>query len=201
MRSLVRCVPLCKCFVPFLVLLAVCLPGCGGRKSEQAAVDQYFKDNPTAKRSTVAKFAGTVTVDGLPPEKGGDSRLFILLNDADHLTRLPTRHAEVADDGTFSFTTYMGGDGVPVGKYIVEFVQLHLPRQRQRQGQGVSRTYVGPDRLKNLYNDPEKNKDVTDFVVDVTEPGRTDYQFNLAVQGKDAVASPGKLAATVVPGL
>jgi len=200
MRSLVRCVRLCKCTVP-LFLLVLCLPGCGRGKSDKDAVDQFFKDNPTAKRSTVARFAGTVTVDGQPPEKGGDYKLFILLNDPNHLEKLPTRHAEVADNGSFTFTTYLSGDGVPVGKYIVEFVQLHLPRQRQRQGQGVARTYVGPDRLKNLYNDPEKNRDNPEFVVEVTQPGRTDYQFNLSVAGRDTESNPGKYAATVVPGL
>ena len=200
MRSLVRCVPLFQCSVA-LCLLALCLPGCSGRKSEKEAVDQYFKDNPTAKRSNVARFAGTVTVDGQPPEKGGDYKLFVLLNDPNNLQKLPTRYTEVDDDGKFSFMTYMAGDGVPVGKYIVEFAQLHLPRQRQRQGQGVARSYVGPDKLKNLYNDPEKNRDNPEFVVEVTQPGRTDYQFNLSVAGKDSEASPGKYAATTVPGL
>jgi len=182
----------------FLVLAAV-LQGCGRQKSEKDAVDQYFKTNPDAKRANLAKFAGTVTIDGMPPEQGGDYRLFILLNDPEHLQKLPPRYMEVAEDGRFEFMTYLAGDGVPVGKYVVEFAQLHLPRQRQRQGSGVARTYVGPDKLKNLYNDPEKNKDIQEFVVEVKEPGRTDYSFNLSLAGKDA-ASPGKFSATVVPG-
>jgi hypothetical protein len=97
--------------------------------------------------------------------------------------------------------TYLGNDGVPVGKYVVEFVQLQLPRVGgQRRGGGVGRNFVGPDGLKNLYNDPEKNKGVQEFLVDVTEPGRTDYEFNLALAGKDPVASPGQYATTVMPG-
>jgi hypothetical protein len=97
--------------------------------------------------------------------------------------------------------TYLAGDGVPVGKYVVEFVQLHLPRQRQRQGGGVARNYVGPDKLNNLYNDPERNKDNPEFMVDVADPGRTDYQFNLSVAGKDPIKTPGKFAATLVPAM
>jgi hypothetical protein len=198
MSCFARRAPSLKCLLAFLVLSAA-LQGCSEKKSGKEAVDQYFKSNPDAKRATLARFAGNVTIDGQPPEKGGDSKLFLLLNDPQNLQKLPTRFTEVNDDGNFEFMTYLAGDGVPVGKYVVEFVQLHLPRGRGRQGSGVARTYVGPDKLKNLYNDPEKNKNVPEFMVDVAEPGRTDYQFNLSVAGKDA-ASPGKLSATVVPG-
>jgi hypothetical protein len=188
-----------KCLAGLLVL-AIALPGCYREKTAKEAVDQYFKSNPDAKRFTVARFAGTVTIDGLPPEKKPATRLFILLNDPQHLEKLPTRFIEVADDGSFSFMTYLAGDGVPVGKYVVEFAQLQLPRRgSQRRGGGVARVYRAPDGLKNLYNDPEKNKDIKDFVVDVTEPGRDDYQFNLTIAGKDP-ASPGKYSALIVPG-
>jgi hypothetical protein len=199
MSSVARRAPSFECLLAFLVLAAA-LQGCSQQKSGKEAVDQYFNSNPDAKRATVARFAGNVTIDGQPPEKGGDYKLFILLNDPEHPQKLPTRYMEVADDGSFAFMTYLAGDGVPLGKYVVEFVQLHLPRQRQRQGSGVARTYVGPDKLNNLYNDPERNKNIPEFVVEVAEPGRTDYSFNLSVAGKDA-ASPGKFSATVVPGL
>jgi hypothetical protein len=199
MSSLARRAPSLKCLLAFLVLAAA-PQGCSQQKSSKEAVDEYFKTNPDAKRATVAKFAGNVTIDGQPPEQGADYRLFILLNDPQNLQKLPMRYMEVAEDGSFNFMTYLAGDGVPVGKYVVEFVQLQLPRQRQRQGNGVARRYGGPDKLKNLYNDPEKNKGIPEFVVEVAEPGRTDYSFNLSVAGKDA-STPGKYAATVVPGL
>jgi hypothetical protein len=60
---------------------------------------------------------------------------------------------------------------------------------------------VGPDKLNNLYNDPERNKDNPEFMVDVADPGRTDYQFNLSVAGKDPIKTPGKFAATLVPAM
>src|ERR1700734_455566 len=111
-----------------VLLFAVSLPGCTRRKTDKEAVDQFFTDNPKAKRMEVARFAGRVTIDGLPPEKKPNTRLFILLADPAHFDRLPTRRTEVAEDGSFSFTTYLAGDGVPVGKYVVEFAQLHAPR-------------------------------------------------------------------------
>ncbi len=201
MRSPARHAPLLKYLVAVCVLAAAASGCTGQKKTAQDAVDQYFKSAPGAKRATLARFAGHVAIDGLPPEKGGDYKLFILLNDPQHPQKLPMPYMAVADDGSFDFMTYLAGDGVPVGKYVVEFVHLHLPRQRGRQGFGVARTYVGPDKLKNLYNDPEKNLKDRDFLVEVTEPGRDDYQFNLSVAGKDPVTTPGKYAATVVPGL
>ncbi len=145
-----------KYLVGFFVL-AIALPGCTRQKTAKEAVDQWFKSNPEAKRFAVARFAGTVTIDGLPPEKKPAARLFILLNDPQHLEKLPTRYMEVADDGSFSFMTYLAGDGVPVGTYVVEFVQLSLPRGgSQRRGSGMARIYRGPDGLKNLYNDPTR---------------------------------------------
>jgi hypothetical protein len=189
-----------RCLVGLFVLV-IALPGCTRQKTAKEAVDQYFKSNPEAKRFAVARFAGTVTIDGLPPEKKWNTRLFLLLNDPQHLEKLPTRFVEVAPDGSFDFMTYLAGDGVPVGKYVVEFAQLQLPQGgSQRRGGGVARIYRAPDGLKNLYNDPEKNKDIKEFVVDVTEPGRDDYQFNLTVAGKEP-ARPRRYSATVVPGL
>ncbi len=110
--------------VTAVLLFAVSLSGCSRRKTDQEAVDQFFTDNPKAKRMDVARFAGRVTIDGLPPEKKPNTRLFILLADPAHFDRLPMRRMAVAEDGSFSFTTYLAGDGVPVGKYVVEFVQL-----------------------------------------------------------------------------
>jgi hypothetical protein len=201
MCSPARSAPSLQCLVALFVV-ATALQGCSGRTSEKEAINQFFTDNPKAKRLTPAKFAGLVTIDGQPPERRPATRLFIMLNDLEHLQKLPTRYMEVAPDGSFEFMTYLAGDGVPVGKYVVQFVQLHLPRGGgQIRGMGLARTYMGPDALKNLYNDPEKNKDIKEFVVEVTQPGRTDYEFNLSVAGRDPVTAPGPYAAIVVPGL
>ncbi len=84
-------------------------------------------------------------------------------------------------DGSFTFYTYTAGDGVPVGSYVVLFAELHPSRQK-----GL----IQPDGLKNLYDDPDKNGQNKDFVVTVAEPGKTDYDFNLDLAGKEP-ATPG----------
>ena len=184
------------CFV-----VASTLAGCSRQKSDTEAVDQFFLDNPKAKRQTIGKFAGHVTIDGMPPDKAA-GQLFVLLNDAEHPVRLPPRFVACNEDGTFAFTTYLAGDGVPVGKYVIEFAQLKLPRGgRGRAASGVARMYGQPDGLKNLYSDPEKNLSDPNLIVTVESPGRTDYEFNLQVAGKDAIAAPGKLAAVSIPTL
>jgi hypothetical protein len=47
-----------------------------------------------------------------------------------------------------------------------------------------------------LYSDPEKNKDNPKFVVEIAEPGRTDYDFALEVAANEPVKTPGTYAAT-----
>ncbi len=199
-----RRAPSLKSLVAVLLLAsAISVSGCTGNKSRRdpgEAVDEYFTQTPGARRLTLGKFEGRVLIDGLPPEKGGDYKLFVLLNDPEHPQKLPTTFTQVMDDGTFGFMTYLARDGVPVGKYVVEFAYLHLRHQRSRQGFGVPRIYVGPDRLNNLYNDPEKNREHKEFLVEVTQPGRSDYEFNLSVAGRP-VAEAGPYSATMIPGL
>ena len=121
-----------------LFLATAAISGCGsGRQSETQQLDEYFKQNPKAKRETLAKFAGHVSVDGHPPAK--DKKLFVVLNDPDHLERPskqpPAHFAACDEEGNFVFTTYLKGDGVPVGKYVLTFVQLHS----RRPGRGPTR--------------------------------------------------------------
>ncbi len=187
-----------------MLVLAIVLSGCpGGRQSEQQSLDEYFKNNPKAKRETLAKFAGRVSVDGQPP--GKDQKLFVILNDPDHLvqpSKQPPAHFVACDEeGNFAFTTYLKDDGVPVGKYVVTFVQLHTPKAGQGPhpmgAPNITKRYVGPDGLKNLYSDPVKNKADAAFQVDVQPPGKSDYDFNLAVAGKDG-GQPGEYAVSTL---
>jgi hypothetical protein len=85
----------------------------------------------------------------------------------------------------------------------VTFVQLRSLNAREGgrpRGMGArspdAQTFSSSDGLKNLYNDPEKNKDDPNFRVEVAAPGRSDYEFNLTVAGKDPVAKPGQYAVT-----
>jgi hypothetical protein len=97
--------------------------------------------------------------------------------------------SRIHPNGKFEFTTYIKGDGVAPGSYIVCFVELQKPSLN-------ADGWLGPDRLKNLYNDPEKNKDNSEFVVEVPSPGKTDWNFNLQIAGKDPVSNPGPNAIT-----
>ena len=95
-------------------------------------------------------------------------------------------YAPCDPDGDFEFHTYDKGDGVPVGNYVVCFVQLEGGMRI-----GGPRGWRGPDQLKGLYSDPDKNKDDKDFVVDLAAPGKTNWQFDLKIDGKEPVANPG----------
>jgi hypothetical protein len=167
-----------------LILAAVALQGCGQSSSRE---EEFVKNNAKSQpKEPVGKFSGRVTVDGVF-QVGRDDGLFVFLTDSQHLDKPHKYSTCCKEDGSFEFMTYVPGDGVPPGKYVVGFVQLHSSKKARgfNAGDGAV-SFKGPDALKNLYNDADKNKDIKEFVVEVTEPGRTDYEFNLAVAGKDA---------------
>jgi hypothetical protein len=176
------------------------LPGCNQTDGQRA--DQIEQISKLPNKVPVAKFAGNVSVDGQPPSQEGT--LFVILNDPQHLAPGGKAYTNCDEQGNFAFTTYLPGDGAPTGKYVVTFVQFQLSGgatggRGSRLGRAPSmlgQEYVGPDGLKNLYNDPEKNQDNPNFVVQVAEPGRTDYDFKLELAGKEPAKTSGTYAAT-----
>ena len=54
--------------------------------------------------------------------------------------------------------------------------------------------FVGSDKLKNLYNDPDVNSNKPEFLISHQSPGKTDYTFNLSVAGETPPAAPGPKA-------
>ncbi len=72
---------------------------------------------------------------------------------------------------------------MPTGSYIVLFAQME-------QVLMMNTGFYPPDRLKNLYNDPDKSS----FKVEVTAPGKSDWLFELEVAGKEPNDSPGPQA-------
>jgi len=110
-----------------------------------------------------------------------------MLNDmARPYTRLSERgFATCGSDGHFSFSYFKSNDGYPIGKYVVTIAQLKSD---------ASGRFLGPDRLKNLYNDPDVNKGKTQFVLVHAAPGRTDYHFNLSFKDVRPVTKPGPRA-------
>jgi hypothetical protein len=193
---------------PGLVALAV-MAGCGGHvQTAEEAMQKQLKANPQFHAPVPsAKFAGRVTADGQPPKEG--CTLFVILNNPEHLDEArrkgPKVFAMCDADGNFTFSTNSLGDGVVPGKYVVTFAELHRPgidvvggRRRVRIARGQPNVFEQPDELKNLFNDPDKNANLPEFKLDLQPPGRDDYHFDLAVEGKEPVEHPGPNAVTGV---
>ena len=53
-------------------------------------------------------------------------------------------------DGSFEISTYQSGDGVPDGEYVLTIVWGKL--------NVMSRSYDGPDKLKDRYSDAKKSQ-------------------------------------------
>jgi hypothetical protein len=163
-----------------LLLLAAAV-GCSRTQSPEARVQMALAD-AGVKGSALYRLAGTVTVDGMPPESKNLKSLVVVLHDPQKPDEEPA-FALVRDDGHFNFSQ----DGVEPGHYVFAFAVLRRNR----------RSFLGPDKLNNLYNDPDVNaKDHPELVIDHQAPGKTDYLFNLEVAGKEPNTSPGPHAVT-----
>jgi hypothetical protein len=167
------------------------------RTTADRELDASFEKYPQLKRQAVARFAGQVTIDGRSPaDPSGRSVLFVVLHqkrqDRADQELTPRYHTRCDSTGHFTFSTYFKEDGVAVGSYVVTFAQL---RRGASRGRGA---FGPPDGLKNLYNDPDKNAQCPEFVIDVKIPGETDYRFDLAVAGLDPVDTPRPHALTSV---
>jgi len=168
--------------------LSLLSAGCSKTQSTQEAVDAQLKELNTTK-ANLAKFAGKVTIDGQPPTIARGQVLLVILYDQKNpdKNKIPL-YATCKNDGSFEFYRYVAGDGAPVGSYVVLFAELKATR---------AKGLVQPDALKNLYDDPDKNAQNKDFVAEVAPPGRSDYDFNLDIAGKEP-ATPGPHAVTQI---
>jgi hypothetical protein len=163
--------------------------GCSGGSSpsERIAAQAALSGKPTEKSYPLA---GSVTIDGLPPATflsgfPGRHQLLVMLYDSDRPKNGPkTWPVAIADpDGHFEFSFAGTGDGRPTGHYVFVFVVLD---NKKKKG------LLGPDKLKNLYNDPDKNETDPKFKIFHQEPGKTNYEFNLAVADKEEVSAGPK---------
>jgi hypothetical protein len=165
-------------YVLLIVLAVACAGGCS-RQNADDSVNKVLKETGQ-QRADVFPLAGKVTIDGRPPDTrpGGGKRIIIILTDpAKPDTPASSRpKATCQPSGDFAFNMYGTGDGVVAGKYVVAIVELKFDK---RKG------YIGPDGLKNLYNDPDKNANLDGFVIEHKAPGKKDYIFNLEVAGRD----------------
>jgi len=167
----------------FLLAGSLASVGCGGGQTRKRMTEQL--EEIKGKTYEVAKLSGKVTIDGETPSVPPKSVLVLMLYDAKGAQPgHETIYETVCDkEGHFEFTRFSKGDGVPPGSYTVLFDEL-MPR---RGGE-----FKGPDKLGNLYNDP----DTSPFHVEIKPPGKTDWEFNLEVAGKEPLASPGPHAVT-----
>jgi hypothetical protein len=171
--------------LPALGVLLCVLSGCSGSQNAKMALNNALAAAGTVKEST-AQFAGNVTVDGGSPGNMGMVRTIVVLWNLDKPPKGMPLYAICDEDGSFEFHTYDRSDGVPVGKYAVCFVQLEGGMRLS----GPS-GWQGPDRLKNLYSDPDKNKEDKDLVVDLKPPGNTDWKYEIRFADREAVDNPG----------
>jgi hypothetical protein len=171
-----------------LIVVGLTIAGCSRRESADQALDRALQESKKT-RDVTAKFAGKVTIDGQKPDIEKGQSLVVILYDPQkpppNRQTIP-RSARCRPDGSFAFNTYGTDDGAPVGNYIVLFAVLKPSKTGFR----------GPDGLKNLYNDPEKNDKIPDYHLDLKPPGKTDWTFDLAVAGKEPVTTPGPHAVT-----
>ncbi len=164
--------------------------GCTQRSADQA-VDAALKARGET-REAVYPLAGKVMIDGQPAQsRRTENPVLVILNDTSKPDAPPRerRRVEVDPEGAFAFSTYQPGDGVPAGTYVVTIVQFRFNKKK-----GL----MGPDQLKNLYSDPEKNALLKDFVISHQSPGKRDYVFNLEIEGKEA-GTPGPHTLTELP--
>lgn len=173
-----------------LITLILVTSGCSQKQTANEALDQALKASGQIRKD-IAKFAGTVTIDGRPPEFDKSKVLVVMLYDPQKPPspgKVPPLAARCGKNGNFAFNTYETDDGVPVGKYVLLFGVF-----------GTSmRGFVGPDGLKNLYNDPDKNRENPDFNLDIAPPGKVDWAFNLDFETKEPVKTPGPNSITAI---
>jgi hypothetical protein len=169
--------PCCRRFAG-CVFLGLFLAGCSGGESVEHASQRRGKES-NEPAQVLAKLSGRVTIDNQPPAVEPRHALLLMLYDPERppTESKPPRYAIVQNDGTFKF----GQGGVPPGSYVALFAEL----QRGRPG-----TFRGPDVLKNLYNDPDKNQSVDSLKVEVPAFGKM-QNFNLEVAGREAVNPRG----------
>jgi hypothetical protein len=184
--SIVRIGEVTRAFTLLVIVVSICVSsGCSGSPSASVALNNALAATGS-KKETTAQFGGNITIDGGSPGDLGPVRTLVVLWNLDNPPKGMPLYTACDEDGTFEFHTYDKSDGVAAGKYVVCFVQLE-------GGIRISgpRGWRGPDRLHDLYSDPDKNKEDKDLVVDLKPPGNTDWHFDLRFADREAVANPG----------
>jgi hypothetical protein len=182
-------------------MVGASLAGCTSRPEASTETgDMRFVKSERMQHQPLIKCAGRVTVVGQPVKE--DCKLFVILNDPAHLDEnskgiLPKYYEDCDNDGKFNFSTYDKGDGIPFGKYVVTFVELHRKKTAPAKkatgsvkppgtgGPSASSTasmrFWGPDELKGIYSDPEKNAKDPALILDLHEGSSGTHDFKLVI--------------------
>ncbi len=157
--------------------------GCTNTPSSAQRLEEAYKSSGI-KRTTVYPLSGRVSIDNAAPtfKKRRMGLIVMAYNASNPDVPATGSYTPVKADGTFEFVD----GGLPPGKYVLLFAALHYDKKK-----GL----IGPDELKNLYNDPDVNAKKEEFVINLDSAGKTDCQINLSVAG-EAPKSPGPKALT-----
>jgi hypothetical protein len=111
-----------------------------------------------ADRVAVAPVSGSVTFDG----KSAPGALIVLHPKNGAATAAPKSRAQVGADGTFRFSTYDSGDGVPPGHYVATITWYRLTKD-------AGEVKAGPNVLPPKFANPKTSP----WEVRVAEGGAT----------------------------
>ena len=119
-----------------LILAVALFAGCGSGESADVRLKAMYKGD----LKTVVPVGGSVTVDGQP---GTDVVAYL------HSSKggLPINTSLTDEEGNFSWSTYVPGDGLPPGDYKVTFKRFVNARKEK-----------GDDLLKGRYSNPMSSK-------------------------------------------
>ena len=133
-----------KRLLSLMSLALLTLVGCGsGRMSDQEKLKRLI---PNAKQTTPVR--GKLLVDGKPVQ---DILVYLIPKGSKMPTDVPPEHrARAKADGSFAITTYLEGDGAPAGEYVICLEWLTYRQSKD--------SWIGPDKLGNRYNDPDKSE-------------------------------------------
>lgn len=148
-----------------LMLGSLLLAGCPGGKGPTAVVTKKIKPA-----------SGMFTVDGKPPGSPGEGgvaheHIVIRLYPKGRASkREEVVSTEVGPDGKFSFSTYVKGDGAPIGEFIMTWESLNL-------APFSGGLLLGPDLFKNNFSNP-------------VEQDESKYSLSVNEQNKDTIVVP-----------
>jgi hypothetical protein len=101
----------------------------------------------TGLPETICYISGTVYVDGEPA-----SNLSVTCHEVTARAKKPSSDASTLTDGegTFTFSSFANGDGVPEGDYTLTFFWGTMNLKAMK--------YEGPDRLNGRYDDASSSE-------------------------------------------